>query len=308
MTASNPSLTAADVTTRTMPSRSFRFNPKWLIHLTLFLLAIVWLVPSVGLLITSFRPREDISDSGWWTAFTPARFTFDNYTEVMEAQGMGQSFLNSFVITIPSTFLPLIIAALAAYAFAWLKFWSSDIIFLVLMALLVVPIQTALIPALQLVNLISPALNATGLDPKLVSFVRIWIVHTAFGLPFAIYLLRNFFASIPRELLESARIDGAGDLTIFLRMIIPLSVPALASLGIFQFMWVWNDLLMALVFMNNPETQPVTVRMQAMLGTYASEWDIMSASAFISMAVPLMVFFALQRYFVVGLTAGAVKS
>ncbi len=307
MSASNPSLSLEAAPTTAVRRGGFRFNPKWLLHLTLFLLAIVWLVPTVGLLITSFRPREAIAASGWWTAFTPMNFTMENYTQVMEAQGMGEAFLNSFMITIPSTLLPLVIASLAAYAFAWLKFWSSDIIFLVLMALLVVPIQTALIPALQIVNGISPGLASAGFDPKIVSFIRIWIVHTAFGLPFAIYLLRNFFASIPRELLESSRIDGAGDFTIFLRMIIPLSVPALASLAIFQFMWVWNDLLMALVFMNNPETQPVTVRIQAMLGTYASEWDIMSAAAFISMIVPLMVFFALQRYFVVGLTAGAVK-
>ncbi|MFN8373761.1 MAG: carbohydrate ABC transporter permease [Anaerolineae bacterium] len=307
MNASNAAMSSTAATSA-MRGRSFRFNPKWLVHITLFVLAVIWLVPTVGLLITSFRTREAIADSGWWTAFTPARFTFDNYTEVLNAQGMGQGFLNSFMITLPSTFFPLIIAALAAYAFSWLKFWSSDFIFLILMALLVVPIQTALVPALQLVNLVTPLFNSLGIDPRYISFIRIWIVHTAFGLPFAIYLLRNFFSSIPRELLESARIDGAGDLTIFGRMILPLSVPALASLGIFQFMWVWNDLLMALVFMNNPETQPVTVRMQAMLGTYASEWDIMSASAFISMVVPLMVFFALQRYFVVGLTAGAVKS
>jgi alpha-glucoside transport system permease protein len=308
MSSANPFLARDEAApTTTVRRGGFRFNPKWLIHITLFLLAIVWLVPSVGLLITSFRPREAISTSGWWTAFTPVNFTMDNYTQVLDAQGMEQAFLNSFMITLPSTLLPLVIASLAAYAFAWLKFWSSDIIFLVVMALLVVPIQTALIPALQIVNGISPGLASLGIDPKLISFIRIWIVHTAFGLPFAIYLLRNFFSSIPRELLESARIDGAGDLTIFLRMIIPLSVPALASLGIFQFMWVWNDLLMALVFMNNPETQPVTVRIQAMLGTYASEWDIMSASAFISMVVPLVVFFALQRYFVTGLTAGAVK-
>lgn len=300
--------TASRIAATTASRPQFRFSARWLLHATLIILAVIWLIPSVGLLITSFRPRDAIAASGWWTAFAPARFTLDNYREVLTAQGMEQAFVNSFFITVPSTLLPLVIASLAAYAFAWVQFRGRDVLFLLLMALLVVPIQTALIPALQLGNEGVKIVTQFGMSSNLASFVRIWIVHTAFGLPFAIYLLRNFFASIPRELLESARIDGAKDMTIFRKIIIPLSVPALASLGIFQFMWVWNDLLMALVFMNNPETQPVTVRMQAMLGTYATEWHIMSSSAFISMAVPLLVFFALQRYFVVGLTAGAVKS
>jgi alpha-glucoside transport system permease protein len=277
---------------------SFRFSSKWLVHLTLGILIVVWLVPTVGLLITSFRPRGAIADSGWWTTFASQDFTLGNYRNVIDAQGMGDAFVNSFIITIPSTLLPLLLASLAAYAFAWIRFRGRDAIFLIIIALLVVPIQTALVPALQFTNRV----GLTG------SFVGLWVVHTGFGLPFAIYLLRNFFASIPRELLEAARIDGANTLTAFGRIIIPLSVPALASLAIFQFMWVWNDLLVALVFMNNPDKQPVTVRIQAMLGTYATEWDIMSASAFISMVVPLLFFFALQRYFVVGLTAGAVKS
>lgn len=277
---------------------SLRFSAKWLVHLTLFILVVIWLVPSIGLLTTSFRPRTAIADSGWWTAFSPPRFTLNNYREVIKAQGIGDAFVNSFIITVPSTILPIFLASLAAYAFAWIKFRGRDALFLFLMALLVVPIQTALVPALQFTNRV----GLTG------SFVGLWVVHTGFGLPFAIYLLRNFFVSIPKELLESARIDGAGEFVVFGRIIIPLSVPALASLAIFQFMWVWNDLLVALIFMNDPAKQPITVRMQAMLGTYATEWDIMSASAFISMAVPLLVFFTMQRYFVVGLTAGAVKS
>jgi len=290
--------TTATTTLKTASAQRVQVSAKWLVHVALFCLAVVWLVPSVGLLVTSFRPQAAIADSGWWMALSPVRFTLDNYRYVLTAQGMGMAFRNSFIITIPSTILPLVIASLAAYAFAWVKFWARDVVFLIIMALLVVPIQAALVPSLQLTN----RLGLTG------SFAGLWIVHTAFGLPFAIYLLRNFFASIPRELFESARIDGANDLIIFARVVIPLSVPALASLAIFQFMWVWNDLLMALVFLNNPDNQPVTVRMQAMLGTYASDWHIMSASAFISMAVPLIVFFAMQRYFVVGLTAGAVKS
>jgi alpha-glucoside transport system permease protein len=277
-----------------------RFRPslKWLLHVFLVLLMVIWLIPSVGLLITSFRPQSDIASSGWWTVFSTARFTLDNYSRVLTAEGMGDSFLNSFMITIPSTFIPLFIAALAAYAFAWIPFPGRDVIFLAILVLLIIPLQTTLVPVLQM-------FNSVGLGRSLVG---IWIAHTAYGLPFAIYLLRNFFAALPRDLFESAKIDGANEVTIFLQVVIPLSVPALASLAIFQFMWVWNDLLIALVLMQNPQLQPMTVKIQALLGTYATEWHIMSASAFLSMIVPLLVFFALQRYFVTGLTAGAVKS
>jgi len=285
-------------TAQSSVQRNFRPSAKWLVHITLVILAVIWLVPSVGLLITSFRPLEAISSSGWWTAFSPARFTVENYEYVLTAQGMGDSFVNSFVITLPGTILPVLIGALAAYAFTVTRFRGRDTIFLLIVALLVVPIQTTLVPVLRLFN----QFGLTG------SFIGIWLAHTGYGLPFAIYLLRNFFASLPKELFESAKIDGANDLVVFFRIVIPLSVPALASLTIFQFMWVWNDLLVALIFMGNPNYQPVTVRIQAMLGTYATEWHIMSAAAFVSMSVPLLVFFALQRYFVTGLTAGAVKS
>jgi alpha-glucoside transport system permease protein len=270
---------------------------KWLVHLILITVAILWLEPSIGLLITSLRPRGDISSSGWWNMFFQPHVTLQNYDAVLSAQGMGNAFLNSFKITIPSTILPVLVASLAAYALAWVNFRGKDALFVLIITLMVVPIQTTLVPVLQIFNQV----GLTG------SYLGIWLAHTGYGLPFAIYLLRNFFAGLPKELLESSRIDGASDLVVFLRIIVPLSVPALASLAIFQFMWVWNDLLIALVFMSSPDTQPMTVRMQAMLGTYASEWDIMSASAFISMVVPLIVFFALQRYFVTGITAGAVK-
>lgn len=267
-----------------------------LTHITLFFLAVVWLLPSVGLLITSFRSRGDISSSGWWT-FSPTQFTVENYELVLNAQGMGDSFLNSFKITLPSTILPILIASVAAYALAWVKFPGRNVMLIIILALLVIPLQTTLVPVLRMFN----QLGLSG------TYLGIWIAHTAYGLPFAIYLLRNFFSSLPKELMESAKIDGANELTVFWRIVLPLSVPALASLAIFQFMWVWNDLLLALVFMSTPQNQPVTVRIQAMLGTYATEWHLMSAAAFISMSVPLLVFFALQRYFVVGLTAGAVK-
>jgi alpha-glucoside transport system permease protein len=277
---------------------AIRPSPKWIVHFILITMMIVWLVPSVGLLITSFRPPSAIADSGWWTALWPARFTVQNYELVLFAQGMGDAFRNSFLITVPSTIFPLIVASLAAYAFAWIPFPGRDTIFLIVLVLLIIPIQTTLVPVLQLFN----SLGLTG------TLVGIWIAHTAYGLPFAIFLLRNFFAALPRDLFESAKIDGANEITVFFRIVLPLSVPALASLLIFQFMWVWNDLLISLVFMSNPEYQPMTVRIQAMLGTYATEWHIMSSAAFISMLVPLIVFFALQRYFVTGLTAGAVKS
>ena len=290
ITTSKPSIRAR--------KRGLRFSSRWLIHLTLFVLAVIWLTPSLGLLITSFRPREAIASSGWWTAFSPARFTFENYALVLNAQGMGDSFLNSFKITLPSTFLPLFFASIAAYALAWIRFPGRNVLQLLILALLVIPIQTTLVPVLQFFN----QFQLTG------TYIGIWIAHTAYGMPFSIYLLTNFFSSLPRELLESAKIDGASEWVIFSRIVIPLSVPALASLAIFQFMWVWNDLLIALIFMSDPATQPVTVRIQALLGTYATEWHIMSAAAFISMSVPLLVFFALQRYFVTGLTAGAVKA
>lgn len=279
------------------PRRNRRNPGKWVVHVILFCLAVVWLVPSVGLLITSFRPREAIATSGWWTAFSPAQFTVENYVEVLTAQGMGESFINSFKITIPGTLLPITLAAIAAYALAWMPIRGKDWILAALLALLVIPIQITLVPVLRLFN----QFGLTG------TYLGIWIAHTAYGLPFCIYLLRNFFISLPKELMESAKIDGASELTIFWRIVIPLSVPVLASLAIFQFMWVWNDLLVALVFMSDPVNQPMTVRIQAMLGTYATEWHIMSAASFISMAIPLVVFFALQRYFVAGLTAGSVK-
>ncbi len=294
VTTSTPVSTAVEVEKRT----GFRIPPapRWLVHITLVVIGALWLEPTVGLFITSFRPREDIASSGWWNFLLQPHFTIANYTAVLTHQGMGNAFLNSFAITIPGTLLPVFLAALAAYALAWIPFWGRRTIFTIIIALLVIPLQTTLVPVLQIFN----SLHLTG------TYVGLWLAHTGFGLPFAIYLLRNFFAGLPKELLESAKIDGASDWGIFLRIIVPVSVPALASLTIFQFMWVWNDLLVALTF-SGPKTAPVTVAMQSLLGTYATEWDIMSASAFISIAVPLVVFFSLQRYFVTGITAGAVK-
>jgi alpha-glucoside transport system permease protein len=268
------------------------------LHAALLVITLIWLIPTVGLAITSFRPRPDIASSGWWTVLQSAGLTLKNYEEVISAAGMGQAFLNSLYITIPATILPVLIAALAAFGFAWLPFPGRDWIFLGVVALLVVPIQMTFVPVLQLLN----PLHLTQ------SYAGIWLAHTAFGLPFAIFLLRNFFILLPAELIDAARIDGATNFGIFYRVVLPLSVPALASLTIFQFLGVWNDLLMALVFIQNPAAKPLTVSISNLLSTYGTEWHLLSAGAFILMAVPLILFFSLQRYFVQGLLAGSVKS
>jgi alpha-glucoside transport system permease protein len=267
------------------------------LHLSLVILTLIWLVPTVGLLITSLRPKGDILGSGWWTILAHPDLTLANYTNVIVSKGMGQAFFNSIAITVPATVLPVLLAALAAFAFAWIPFPGRDALFLGVIALLVIPIQMTFVPVLQL-------LNPLGLTK---SYDGIWLAHTAFGLPFAIFLLRNFFILLPSDLIESARIDGANNLSIFFRIIVPLSVPAIASLTIFQFLGVWNDLLMALVFIQNPNARPLTVAISGLQSTYGVEWDLLSAGAFVLMVVPLIVFFSLQRYFVQGLLAGSVK-
>ena len=291
-------VTVGGVRPRTLSGVLAWMTGRGTLHLALILIALVWLAPSVGLAVTSFRPRPDIAASGWWTAFGSLNFTAANYAEVIGAQGMGASFLNSLFITVPSTILPLLIGSLAAFGFAWVRFPGRDWVFLGVVALLVVPIQMTFVPVLRILN----ALNLTE------SFVGIWLAHTAYGLPFAIFLLRNFFVLLPVELVEAARLDGASNFGIFFRIIMPLSVPALASLAIFQFLGVWNDLLMSLVFIQSPNLRPLTVGISQLLSTYGTEWHLLSAGAFILMAVPLVVFFSLQRYFVRGLLAGSVKS
>ena len=267
------------------------------LHVVLLGVAALWLVPTIGLAITSFRPRPDIGSSGWWTAITDLSLTLHNYDLVLNAAKMGPSFVNSIFITIPSTLLPLTIGAMAAYAFSWISFPFRDTIFLTIVALMIVPIQMALVPVLRLIR-------DLGVGD---SFIGIWLAHTAFGLPLCIFLLRNFFITLPRDLIEAARVDGASNVRIFTRVVLPLSVPALASFAIFQFLWVWNDLLMALIFITNSDLLPLTVRITQMQSTYGVEWHLLSAGAFVLMIVPLLVFFALQRYFVQGLLAGSVK-
>lgn len=260
-------------------------------------LALLWTVPTLALFVNSFRTRQDINASGWWNAFTDLSLTFSNYTNVLDQENMARSFLNSIIITVPSTIMVILVAAFAAYAFAWMRFRGRNLLFLIVVALLVVPIQMTLIPVFRLLT----DLNLIG------EFWGLWLAHTAYGLPFSIFLLRNFFGALPRELLESAYLDGASDLRVFFRLLLPLSVPALAALAIFQFMWVWNDLLVALIFLGDPDKAPMTLTISNLVGRFASDKHLLTSAAFISMALPLFIFFALQRYFVQGILAGSVK-
>jgi alpha-glucoside transport system permease protein len=283
-----------------------------LVNGALLLLVIIWTVPTLGLFVSSFRGQEAVRDTGWWTT-KPAELTLNNYDQVLggkeypdptlpggvaKGENMSNAFLNSLTVTVPSTVIPILIAAFAAYGFAWMKFPGRKVLFVIVVALLVVPLQIALIPILRDYM----QLNLTG------TFLAIWLAHTGFGLPLATYLLFNYISSLPRDILESAFIDGASHFTIFLRLILPLSVPALASFAIFQFLWVWNDLLVALVFIGSrPEVAVLTQRLQDMTGSRGQDWHLLTAGAFVTMVIPLLVFFALQRYFVRGLLAGSVK-
>ncbi len=272
------------------------------LHITVIGIAFLWTLPSVGLLISSFRPKNDVFATGWWTVFQhPFDFTqyqLDNYIRVLTTEGMGRAFLNSLSITIPSTVIPIAVAAFAAYAFAWMDFPGRQVLFVIVVGLLVVPLQMTLIPLLRVYN----QLGLAG------TFLGIWLAHTGYGLPFAVYLLRNFIGGLPRDLFESAYLDGASHLTAFFRLALPLSVPAIASLAIFQFLWVWNDLLVALIYLGGTqEVAPLTLKLSAMVQSLGQDWHLLTAAAFISMALPLVVFLSLQRYFVQGILAGSVK-
>ena len=306
MTASQPRNEQAPAKTVAKPSWTQTFialTRRGPIHVLLIFLAVLWLTPSFGILITSFRSPADIATSGWWTVFDElGRLNLNNYDEVLRNSqlappGIAQNFVNTLIITVPSTFLPIFFAALAAYGFAWMHFPFRNTLYLTIIALLIIPLQTTWVPVLRIYNIFGLAGTWPG----------IWLAHTAYGTPFAIFLLYNFFADLPGEVFDSARVDGASELMIFFRIVLPLSTPALASLAIFQFVWVWNDLLNALIFLQDSKMMPLTAGIRELLGQYGSQWNLLAAGAFISMIVPLMIFFSLQRYFVHGVTAGAVK-
>ena len=270
--------------------------------LAAIIIAVLWTIPTIGLLVTSFRKQRAINTSGWWTSFTdPGAYTLENYRQALApgtSASLSQYFINTIVITIPAVLLPLFLASLAAYAFAWMPFPGRDALFVAVFALQIVPLQVALIPLLD--RYVKFGLGA--------SYWSVWLSHTIFALPLATFLIHNFMRELPAELMEAARVDGAGHVTIFFRILLPLLTPALAAFGIFQFLWVWNDLLVSLVFLGGtPDVAPITVRVAELSGSRGSAWYLLSAGAFISMVVPVAVFLALQRYFVRGLLAGGLK-
>jgi len=279
------------------------------LHLAVLGLAALWSVPTFALLVSSFRAPEAIASSGWWQFFGET-LTLANYRSVLAQQGMGRAFVNSLIITAPATVLILLVASLAGFAFAWMRFPGRNLLLFAIVALLVVPLESTLIPVLRLLAHLTVRVELPLIGGNIFgvsSYTGIWAAHIAYGLPFAVFLMRNFFVSLPGELIEAAQLDGASTFDVFRRIALPLSVPALAALAIFQFLWTWNDLLVALVLLGDPGLSPMTLRITNLVSSFGSSYQVLTAAAFVSMAVPLAVFFAFQRYFVEGILAGAMK-
>ncbi|MET8280980.1 carbohydrate ABC transporter permease [Micromonospora sp. NPDC005174] len=320
MTTATPTVAAgtqktADATSTARRVRK-RLNSRTA-TLVSIVIAVVWTIPTFGLLISSLRPEDEIKTTGWWTAFTNPQFTLENYQQVLFGRSassgqLASYFINSLAITIPSVLFPLAFASLAAYALAWINFRGRDWLYIAIFALQIVPLQMALVPLLKFFST-GVTLGGVTLMPAwgLVDeqkFAQVWFAHTCFALPFAVFLLHNFISQLPGDLMEAARVDGATHPKIFRTIVLPLITPALAAFGIFQFLWVWNDLLVALIFAGGGnETAPLTVRLAEMAGTRGNEWQRLTAGAFVSIVVPLVVFLSLQRFFVRGLLAGSVK-
>ncbi|HET7683527.1 MAG TPA: carbohydrate ABC transporter permease [Marmoricola sp.] len=314
MTTSTPEVPTAPVREQkpeTRAGKAHRALTNPVASAVAVIIAVLWTIPTAGLLISSFRPKGDVQSSGWWTWFAHPDVTLENYRAVMTGSDtdLATYFINSIVITIPAVLIPISLAVMAAYAFAWMKFPGRNILFVAVFALQIVPIQVTMIPLLKLY--VDPPFGfpqLAGSDAFGGGFYTIWLSHAIFGLPLAIYLLHNFMKEVPAELVEAARVDGAGHVRIFTRIMLPLMAPAIAAFGIFQFLWVWNDLLVALVFAGgNLDVSPLTVRLAELSGTRGQDWHLLAAGAFVSLIVPLVVFLAGQRYFVRGLLAGSVK-
>lgn len=275
---------------------------NWIVKTIILVLCILWLLPALGVILTSFRTKDAANDSGWWSIFNPSTwgdygFTFGNYTEALTQAEIGPAFLNSLAIALPATFIPILIAAFAAYAFTFMEFKFRDTLFIVIVSMLVIPNYVAFVPMLQIYR----NLGLSG------SFPAVWLAHIGFGMSLAIYLFRTYMSTLPRSVIESAKIDGASDYTIFFRLVLPMSIPVLASFAIFQFLWVWNDLLVALVFLGPGEKAPITVATAQLMGQRGEGWNLVTAAGILTAILPIIVFLALQRYFIRGLTAGSVK-